>query len=132
MLQLTNVSRTNDDNNNDDEEEEEAGGDGQEGEEAGRRGSRDQEDGELGAGVTLKGLKPQTEYIILVQAYNSLGAGPQSDGLLIKTTEDGKEQEETEGREGGEERIADQNNQSLRHTCCNIYFRLPFPSSRSS
>ena len=39
--------------------------------------------------VTLRGLKPLTEYIILVQAYNSFGAGPQSDGLLIKTTEDG-------------------------------------------
>jgi len=42
--------------------------------------------------VTLKGLKPLTEYIILVQAYNSFGAGPQSDGLLIKTTEDGEEE----------------------------------------
>ena len=41
--------------------------------------------------VTLKGLKPQTEYIILVQAYNSFGAGPQSDGLLIKTREDGEQ-----------------------------------------
>lgn len=48
--------------------------------------------------VTLKGLKPLTEYIILVQAYNSFGAGPQSDGLLIKTTEDGKSERREQKR----------------------------------
>lgn len=40
--------------------------------------------------VILTGLKPLTEYTILVQAYNSMGAGPQSDQVNIRTLEEGE------------------------------------------
>lgn len=40
--------------------------------------------------VILTGLKPLTEYTILVQAYNSMGAGPQSDEVTVTTLEEGK------------------------------------------
>lgn len=40
--------------------------------------------------VILTGLKSQTEYTILVQAYNSMGAGPQSDEVTVTTFEEGK------------------------------------------
>lgn len=40
--------------------------------------------------VILTGLKPLTEYTILVQAYNSMGAGPQSDQVNVRTLEEGK------------------------------------------
>lgn len=39
--------------------------------------------------VILNALKPFTEYTILVQAYNSMGAGPRSDEVIIQTDEDG-------------------------------------------
>lgn len=40
--------------------------------------------------VILNALKPFTEYTILVQAYNSMGAGPRSDEVTIQTDEDGQ------------------------------------------
>lgn len=40
--------------------------------------------------VILTGLKQLTEYTILVQAYNSMGAGPQSDEVTLTTLEEGK------------------------------------------
>lgn len=40
--------------------------------------------------VILNALKPFTEYTILVQAYNSMGAGPRSDEVIIETEEDGQ------------------------------------------
>lgn len=80
MLNLTNVSSSSDVNDqkssNRDQEQ--------------RHAAEKHHHSSSDALVTLKGLKPLTEYIILVQAYNSFGAGPQSDGLLIKTTEDGE------------------------------------------
>ena len=39
--------------------------------------------------VVLSGLKPFTDYAILVQAFNSIGAGPQTDPVSITTHEDG-------------------------------------------
>ena len=39
--------------------------------------------------VVLTALKPHTEYAILVQAFNSMGAGPQTDPVIITTHEDG-------------------------------------------
>lgn len=76
MLNLTNVSSSTD-----------AGGRGMDHQRPEQRHHSSSSESTL---VTLKGLKPLTEYIIHVQAYNSFGAGPQSDGLMIKTTEDGK------------------------------------------
>lgn len=36
----------------------------------------------------LAGLRPFTEYVVLVQAYNSMGTGPRSDEISLTTSED--------------------------------------------
>ena len=41
-----------------------------------------------GIDVTLTGLLPNTRYAMVVQAYNSKGAGPSSPAVTIQTLED--------------------------------------------
>lgn len=38
--------------------------------------------------VTLTGLRPHTDYVVLVQAYNAMGTGPRSDEVALTTDED--------------------------------------------
>ncbi|KAI1278123.1 Down syndrome cell adhesion molecule-like protein Dscam2 [Halotydeus destructor] len=38
--------------------------------------------------VILSGLRPATEYVVVVQAYNSMGTGPRSDEQFFRTDED--------------------------------------------
>lgn len=45
--------------------------------------------GQLGE-CMLHNLRKFTKYSILVQAYNSIGAGPRSDEMVVSTAEDGK------------------------------------------
>lgn len=45
--------------------------------------------GQLGECV-LHNLRKFTKYSILVQAYNSIGAGPRSDEIVVSTAEDGR------------------------------------------
>ena len=40
--------------------------------------------------ATLTGLQEYVEYNISVRAYTSVGAGPYSDGVVVRTSEDGK------------------------------------------
>ena len=38
----------------------------------------------------LNNLRKFTKYSILLQAYNSIGAGPRSDEIVVSTAEDGE------------------------------------------
>lgn len=40
--------------------------------------------------IILTNLKPYTEYLITVQPFNSIGLGPASNPISIRTLEDGK------------------------------------------
>lgn len=44
---------------------------------------------QYGGEATLQGLVKYTTYTIVVQAYNSRGAGPSSEPITVKTLEDG-------------------------------------------
>lgn len=46
--------------------------------------------GFAGGRVRLNGLRPFTHYQLIVQAFNSIGAGPRSDPITAATAEDGK------------------------------------------
>lgn len=47
--------------------------------------------GQMDANYTLVGLKRGTQYSIVVQAFNSQGAGPPSDEIIVQTSTIGKE-----------------------------------------
>lgn len=49
-----------------------------------------QSDGKREESVTLMDLRKYTAYIVVIQAYNTIGSGPKSDLMTVWTLEDGK------------------------------------------
>jgi len=41
--------------------------------------------------MTVANLKKYTQYSVVVQAYNRVGAGPKNEAIVVTTGEDGKE-----------------------------------------